>query len=145
MTAVAVPAVIYAMATLTTTGMAVATAGSMLLTLVGLLWVRRSSAQLEQGMLKNLDDMLGQLYVGALKSKDLEMRWQHVVKPEIVRLMSGHDGVNRSGIANLPYMSRRAYRRIERILRKDVPELRVKVSDYKRAATRRHTWGIFTH
>lgn len=87
--------------------------------------------KVEQALLDSMDSQFSRLYPGKSRTKDAELRWQHAVKPEIMRVVLSNRDRGGSGIAALPSYSSRVCRGIESVIKDNLPMLRSKVSDYK--------------
>lgn len=133
---VAVPALIFSLTTVSLTATIALSITAVFAGCVSLLMAQQHLRATEVKQLRAMDEVFDRLYFGRRKTKDVEMRWTNVVRPEMMRLaMSCHEE-GRSGMAALPVVSNRTYQRIARVVERELPALRLQVAEHKREGYR---------
>ncbi|CBH12308.1 hypothetical protein, conserved [Trypanosoma brucei gambiense DAL972] len=92
---------------------------------------RKSLVDFENDVLTNIDVIFDRLYVRHEKTMDTQLRWKDTVKPEILEFLNSSSVAGRQGIASLPTLSKKSQDSIISILKNDIPQLRVRVANYK--------------
>ncbi|KEG07837.1 hypothetical protein DQ04_08691020 [Trypanosoma grayi] len=107
-------------------------AGMALLASGGTLYVSfMGLKKLEMELLENSDVIVDRLFIGREKTLDLQLRWKNAVKPEILDLAETSAVAERGVVASLPTFSPWGRKRIESVLKNDIPKLRLRVAEYK--------------
>ncbi|KAG5505411.1 hypothetical protein GH5_03431 [Leishmania sp. Ghana 2012 LV757] len=97
----------------------------------GLVLTRIHLREFDRRLLRSCDNVLGRLFTAKTLTKDVEVRWQRTVRPELLRIAAASQGKSASGVMALPSCSARACRGIQYVIDQEVPALRRKVSEYK--------------
>ncbi|KPI83560.1 hypothetical protein ABL78_7399 [Leptomonas seymouri] len=105
---------------------------------VGLVAARAYLKEFERGLLQSSDYVLSRLFTSKTRTKDVELRWYRIVKPEIMRVVSTYHDNGANGIPRLPICSARACRRMEAVIDDEIPSLRRSVAEYKESHFRRN-------
>ncbi|GET88517.1 hypothetical protein, conserved [Leishmania tarentolae] len=125
------PATAVALSSITITGTVLVALASIAISSGGLAAVRMHLRQFEQLLLQSCDNALGRLFTTKTRTKDIEVRWQRTVKPELLRIAAASQEKGSSGIMALPTCSARACRGMQYVVEHGVPALRLRVSEYK--------------
>jgi GTPase SAR1 family protein len=127
------PAIAVVLSSVSLTGTALLTLLSVAVGCGGLVAVRAYLKECERKILDTSDYVLSRLFTAKTRTKDVELRWQRIVKPEMMRVVATCHDNGASGITTLPTCSARACRGIETMLNDEVPLLRRAVTEYKEA------------
>ncbi|CAJ1025265.1 putative 50S ribosome-binding GTPase/Dynamin family [Leishmania shawi] len=128
---VAGPATAVALSSVTITATVLVAFFSILIGSGGLVATRMHLRDFERRLLQSCDNALGRLFTAKTLTKDVEMRWQRTVRPELLRIAAASQEKGSSGIMALPSCSARACRGMQYAIDQAVPALRRKVSEYK--------------
>ncbi|KAG8348333.1 hypothetical protein TRVL_00824 [Trypanosoma vivax] len=85
----------------------------------------------ESTLSEGCDAIVDRLFVGHERTLDVSLRWKNTVKPEMLGVVRASADAGRGAVASLPSLSGRRERRIESLLHKDIPELRLRVAEHK--------------
>ncbi|EPY37221.1 hypothetical protein STCU_00076 [Strigomonas culicis] len=66
-------------------------------------------------------------------TNEVELRWRNVVRPQIMHIALSRLAEGRGDVRDLPTTSKRVVRRLQSVLRTDLPALRMKVAEYKQS------------
>ncbi|KAG5479049.1 hypothetical protein LSCM1_02893 [Leishmania martiniquensis] len=97
----------------------------------GLALTRMHLREFDRRLLQSCDNALGRLFTTKTLTKDVELRWQRTVRPELLRIAAASQEKGTSGVMALPSCSSRACRGMQHVIHQEVPALRRKVSEYK--------------
>lgn len=118
-------------------------AGTVLLSLLsiavscgGVVAARAYLKEFEQDLLRSCDYILNRIFTSKNQTRDVDLRWHRIVKPEIKRVASTATDNGASGILGLPTCSASACRGMERVINEEIPSLRRYINDYKESYLR---------
>lgn len=125
------PLLVMGLVTLSLSATALATVSFVLAAGVGLLLGQQHLDSFDLELLRSAGAVVDRLYMGKDKTRDVELRWENVVKPEINRLALACRANNKPGTSALPTGSSRVLTRLNRVLTDDLPQLRSEVNQFK--------------
>lgn len=125
------PATAVALSSITITGTVLVALVSIAVGSGGLAAARMHLREFDHRLLQSCDNALGRLFTTKTRTKDVEVRWQRTVRPELLRIAAASQEKGTSGIMALPSCSARACRGMQYVIDHEVPALRCKVSEYK--------------
>ncbi|KAK7197131.1 50S ribosome-binding GTPase/Dynamin family [Novymonas esmeraldas] len=133
------PAAAVALSSVSLTGTMVVVLLSVALGCGGLVGARLYLRELDRRLLQSCDSVLGRLFTSKTLTKDVEVRWQRTVKPELLRIAAAAHDNGSCGVTALPTCSGRAGRGMKYVIEQEVPALRRKVSEYKEGYFRKQS------
>ncbi|KAG5504930.1 hypothetical protein JKF63_04376 [Porcisia hertigi] len=131
------PATAVTLSSMSISGTVLVAVLSVALACGGLVATRLQMHEFERNLLQSCDSVLGRLFTSKTLTKDVELRWQRIVRPELLRIAGASQEKGASGIMALPSCSSRACRGMEYFIDEKVPALRLKVSEYKETVFQR--------
>nr|CCC91363.1 conserved hypothetical protein [Trypanosoma congolense IL3000] len=96
-----------------------------------MIWSQKALRDFEKEVTTNIDAVFRKLYVRYERTMDVELRWRDAVKPEILEFLKSSLESGGQTIGSLPTLSKRGQDVIVSVLKNDIPQLRVRVADFK--------------